>query len=305
MSLDALTRCTDSQCAARVGAPVLFDVVSDAAQWLADQCIAHAAAPAPTSVAPTNDAIVGSAELARLGPVLSGDAAFLVEQAARYRRLGVAFTWRTDVLPSPDADFAHYERERDAAVATLVAVLQRRATPANSALVPELAWSVALCARLLWHLCSSTARARRVGAANDDGAFALSDGVPLQVLRRGRTFVRRVLAQFGWQAVGALQFLERADTTWPVVIKLLARDASPSDAKTDVAPPQAATRLLEAAITAAGEVRAANARRPTAVTSLRGRARRRPSRSATSACATCRRRCARRWRAATGFATSV
>ena len=157
---------------------------------------------------------------ARLAPALTDDAVYIVEQTARCRSLGFAFSWRCDVAAPPDIDASSYERERDAAVATFVAALERR--------------SDARCA-LAW-----------VGvepASSNDLASMRS--VAAQVLLRGRTFVRRVLGQFGWQPSAALQWLLRHDTTWNDVLKLLARDASDA-APSDVRTPQTATRLLEA-----------------------------------------------------------
>ena len=151
---------------------------------------------------------------------MTDDAVYIVEQTARCRSLGFAFSCRCDVAAPPDINASSYERERDAAVATFVAALERR--------------SDARCA-LAW-----------VGvepASSNDLASMRS--VAAQVLLRGRTFVRRVLGQFGWQPSAALQWLLRHDTTWNDVLKLLARDASDA-APSDVRTPQTATRLLEA-----------------------------------------------------------
>jgi hypothetical protein len=210
------------KCAARVGLPVLFDVVTDAAAFFAQVCASVSAAsnaaalttptpvaaatttattaattttsspaaPAATSTsaalttASTSTSTVATPAALFVPAALASDGVFLLEQAARYRSLAFVFAWRAELWPAPEDDALFYDDVRDAATAALVSALQRRVRT-HTALA--LAW---------------------VGAADDVSTHApLSEresDVAMRVLARGRTFVRRLLSMFAWQPSGVL-----------------------------------------------------------------------------------------------------
>lgn len=74
---------------------MLFDVVTDAAQWFAEQCVA--ASTTATSATATAVAVptpsTPTKQDTRVPFVLASDSDFIVAQSVRYRQLGFAFSW--------------------------------------------------------------------------------------------------------------------------------------------------------------------------------------------------------------------
>jgi hypothetical protein len=228
--VDDIARALSAKSAAKVGQPLLHELMTDASDWMAAFVNDDAVVAAAVKHAPSDEITEA-------------------HRVAWIHQLKWAFDWNFDQWPSPD-NFLFYERVRNAALEQFVADLEThvraRETADAAEQEPLLGW---------------------VGATPFDDAALGALSTPRRLLASGRSVLARVLEAYEWSVARALAFAVKPKQPWSAVEQLLgfvaADESSGGESVTDLSAsvaaaldagalktPAHATQLLVAAIDA-------------------------------------------------------